>query len=68
MSRENMFIAKEREEWVTSELETALKNAAKDGKISCNQAMAFANSHRISMNKMKYLMDLFINCLGISFL
>ena len=42
MSRENMFEAKEREEWVTSEIEEGLKQVAKGGEIACSQAMEFA--------------------------
>ncbi len=59
MSRENMFEAKEREEWVTSEIEEGLKQVAKGGEIACSQAMEFAHSHKIPLKKMKYLMDLF---------
>jgi hypothetical protein len=59
MSRENMFEAKEREEWVTSEIEEGLKQVAKGGEIACSQAMEFARNHKIPLKKMKYLMDLF---------
>jgi len=58
MSRENMFEANEREEWVTSEIEEGLKQAAKGGELACAQAMEFARSHKIPLKKMKYLTDL----------
>ncbi len=59
MTRENMFMAKEREDWVTPEIEEGLKQAAKEGELSCNQAMEFARSQKIPLKKMKYLTDLF---------
>ncbi len=59
MSRENMFMAQEREEWVTSEIEEGLKQVAKGGELTCSQAMEFARSQKIPLNKMKYLTDLF---------
>ena len=59
MSRENMFMAQEREDWVTSEIEDSLKQVAKDGELTCSQAMEFARSKKIPLNKMKYLTDLF---------
>ncbi len=59
MSRENMFSATEREEWVTAEIEEDLKQVAKNGELPCAQAMAFARNHQIPLNKMKYLTDLF---------
>ena len=59
MTRENMFSAKEREDWVTPEIEEGLKQAAKNGELSCYQAMEFARSHKITLKKMKYLTDLF---------
>ena len=59
MSREDMFSATEREEWVTPEIEEGLKQAAKDGELSCYQAMEFARSQNIPLKKMKYLTDLF---------
>ena len=59
MSRENMFMAEEREDWVTPEIEEGLKQAAKDGELTCPQAMEFARSHKIPLKNMKYLTDLF---------
>jgi hypothetical protein len=59
MSRENMFMPKEREDWVTPEIEDSLKQIAKDGELACSQAMEFARSKKIPLNKMKYLTDLF---------
>jgi hypothetical protein len=59
MSRENMFTATEREDWVTPEIEEGLKQAAKGGQLACAQAMEFARSNKIPLNKMKYLTDLF---------
>ena len=59
MSRENMFTATEREDWVTPEIEEGLKQAAKGGQLACAQAMEFARSNNIPLNKMKYLTDLF---------
>jgi len=59
MSRENMFEAKAREEWVTPEIEEGLKQVAKGGEITCAQATEFARSHKIPLKNMKYLMDLF---------
>ena len=59
MSRENMFMAQEREDWVTPEIEEALKQAAKGGELACCQAMEFARSNNIPLVKMKYLTDLF---------
>ena len=58
MSRENIFMAQEREDWVTPEIEDSLKQVAKDGELTCSQAMEFA-SKKIPLNKMKYLTDLF---------
>ncbi len=54
-----MFMAQEREDWVTSEIEDSLKQVAKDGELTCSQAMEFARSKKIPLNKMKYLTDLF---------
>lgn len=54
-----MFMAKEREEWVTSEIENNLKQAAKGGELTCYQAMEFAQNQKIPLKKMKYLTDLF---------
>jgi hypothetical protein len=59
MSRENMFEANEREEWVTSEIEEGLNQVAKGEEIACAQAMEFARNQKIPLKKMKYLMDLF---------
>ena len=59
MSRENMFMTTGREDWVTPEIEEALKQAAKGGKLACAQAMEFARSQNIPLKKMKYLTDLF---------
>ena len=59
MSRENMFMAQEREDWVTPEIEDSLKQVSKDGELTCSQAMEFARSKKIPLNKMKYLTDLF---------
>ena len=59
MSRENMFMAQERGDWVTPEIEDSLKQVAKDGELTCSQAMEFARSKKIPLNKMKYLTDLF---------
>ena len=59
MSRENMFMATEREDWVTPEIEEAFKQAAKGGELACAQAMEFARSQNIPLKKMKYLADLF---------
>lgn len=59
MSRENMFTAKEREEWVTTKIEEGLKQAAKGGELTCYQAMEFARSQKIPLKKIKYLTDLF---------
>lgn len=59
MTRENMFMATEREEWVTQEIEESLKQAARDGELACIQAMEFARSKNIPLHKMKYLTDLF---------
>ena len=59
MSRENMFDAKEREEWVTPEIEEGLKQVAKGGEITCSQATEFARNQKIPLKNMKYLMDLF---------
>lgn len=58
MSRENMFAATEREEWVTPEMEKGLKQVAKGGEIACAQAMEFARAQKIPLKKMKYLTDL----------
>ncbi len=54
-----MFMAQEREDWVTPEIEDSLKQVAKDGGLTCSQAMEFARSKKIPLNKMKYLTDLF---------
>ena len=54
-----MFMAQEREDWVTPEIENSLKQAAKDGELACAQAMEFARSNNIPLIKMKYLTDLF---------
>lgn len=59
MSRENMFMADEREDWVTQEIEDSLKQVAKNGELACIQAMEFARNKNIPLNKMKYLTDLF---------
>ncbi len=59
MTRENMFMAQEREDWVTPEIEETLKQVAKGGELTCSQAMEFARSKKIPLNKMKYLTDLF---------
>jgi len=59
MTKENMFMVKEREEWVTPEIEESLKQAAKGEEITCYQAMEFARSQKIPLKKMKYLTDLF---------
>jgi hypothetical protein len=59
MSRENMFTATEREDWVTPEIEEAFMKAAKGGELACSQAMEFARSNKIPLHKMKYLSDLF---------
>ena len=59
MSRENMFMAEERESWVTPEIESHLMEAAKGGELACHQAMEFARSQNIPLKKMKYLTDLF---------
>lgn len=59
MTRENMFQATEREEWVTTAIEQDLKQVAKEGELSCAQAMEFARSHKVPLKKMKYLTDLF---------
>ena len=59
MTRENMFMAQEREDWVTPEIENNLKQAAKNGELACSQAMEFARSNNIPLIKMKYLTDLF---------
>ncbi len=58
MSREDMFTATEREEWVTPEIEEGLQQTAKGGELSCAQAMEFARDHQIPLKKMKYLTDL----------
>ncbi len=58
MTRENMFQAKEREAWVTPDIEQDLLKTAQDGSLTCAQAMQFAHSHTIPMKKMKYLTDL----------
>ena len=59
MTRENMFTATEREDWVTPEIEEALKQAAQGGELACSQAMEFARTQKIPLKKMKYLTDLF---------
>lgn len=59
MTRENMFMAQEREDWVTQEIEESLKKVAKNGELACIHAMEFARSKNIPLNKMKYLTDLF---------
>ena len=59
MSRENMFAVKEREEWVTPEIEEDLIRVAKGGELTCYQAMEFARSQKIPLKKMKFLTDLF---------
>ena len=61
-----MFVNPQREDWMTPELETALKNIAKDGKITCAQAQKFAKDNNIEMNKMKSFLDVaglkVVNC------
>jgi len=59
MTRENMFKATEREEWVTPAIEQDLHQVAKGGELSCTQAMEFARNHKVPLKKMKYLTDLF---------
>lgn len=59
MTRENMFQAAEREEWVTAAIEQDLKQVAAGGELACAQAMEFARNHKIPLKKMKYLTDLF---------
>jgi hypothetical protein len=51
MSREDMFTATEREEWVTPEIEEGLQQTAKGGELSCAQAMEFARDHQIPLKK-----------------
>jgi hypothetical protein len=59
MTREDMFTATEREDWVTEEIEKNLMQAATGGELACAQAMEFARSQNIPLKKMKYLTDLF---------
>jgi len=59
MTREDMFSATEREDWVTEEIEKNLMQAAKGGELACAQAMEFARSQNIPLKKMKYLTDFF---------
>lgn len=57
MTRENMFVDAQREEWMTPELEELLKRASKDGKVTCAVAQQFARDHNIPMNRMKAFLD-----------
>ena len=57
MTREDMFVNPVREEWMTAELESAIKNIAKDGYITCAQAQKFARDNNIEMKKMKSFLD-----------
>jgi hypothetical protein len=57
MTRENMFVDAEREDWMTSELEEKLNSLVRDGRINCAQAQQFARDNNISMNKMKSFLD-----------
>lgn len=59
MTRENMFTATEREEWVTATIEKDLQQVAKGGELTCAQAMEFARNHKVPLKKMKYLTDFF---------
>ena len=57
MTRENMFVDPQREDWMTPELEEKIKRLGADGRISCAQAQQFAQDNGIAMNKMKSLLD-----------
>jgi len=58
MTRADMFVNPQREDWMTPELETKLIGAAsKDGKITCARAQQFARDNSIPMNKMKAFLD-----------
>lgn len=57
MSRADMFVNPVREDWMTDELIAKIKNAAKDGMISCAAAQQFARDNGIVMNKMKSFVD-----------
>lgn len=59
MTRENMFSATDRESWVTDVIERDLRQVAKEGELSCAQAMEFARNHKVPLKKMKYLTDFF---------
>ncbi len=57
MTRENMFVNAQREDWMTPELEIKLTRLAENGKISCAQAQQFARENNISMNSMRAFLD-----------
>jgi len=57
MSRANVDFKREREEWMTVELEEKLRKLAVDGKISCVAAHEFAKREKLELKKMKPLMD-----------
>jgi hypothetical protein len=59
MTNENMFVAAEREAWVTPSIEQNLRQGAKGGKLSCAQAMEFAKNRKVPSRKMKHLTDFF---------
>lgn len=57
MTRADMFVNPQRDDWMTPELEKKLVSTAKDGKITCAQAQQFARDNHIPMNKMKVFLD-----------
>ena len=57
MTRENMFVDPQREDWMTEELEAKLKSSAPDNKMSCGQVQKFAEENGIELQKMKSFVD-----------
>jgi len=57
MSKPNMFVAAEREDWMSTELELELTSLAINNKIACAQAQQFATKHAIPLANMRKFMD-----------
>jgi len=58
MTREDMNDPRPREDWMTAALEERVRKIVVDDTLSCLQAMNFAADEKITMNKMKVLLDL----------
>ena len=57
MTRENMFVKAEREDWMTPELEEQLRSLAENGKVDCARAQQFADDNNIPLHKMRSFLD-----------